>query len=129
MRLFAIIAAAAALTAGCATLADTRAGPGFDPAATTFTGWVRVTGGEFQLAAEQRQLRDPMMRPCVSGAFPLRLQDTAADLNGSKVEITGRAVAWADRGERTSINHDGSLITNPCRSDYVIEATAVRVLR
>lgn len=129
MKTFATIAAVAALTAGCATASDTRAVPGFDPAATTFTGWVRVSQGEFQLAAEQRQLRDRLMRPCVSGAFPRNIQDTAGDLNGAKVEITGRAVAWADRGDRTSINHDGSLITNQCRSDYVIEATAVRVLR
>ena len=53
MKTFAIITAAA-LIAGCATAADTRAVPGFDPAATTFTGWVRVTGGEFQLFQDQR---------------------------------------------------------------------------
>ena len=53
----------------------------------------------------------------------------ARDLSGTKVEFTGRAVAWASKGDRTSINHEGSLITNQCRSDYVIEATAVRVLR
>ncbi len=129
MRSFAIIAAAAALTAGCATAADTRAVPGFDPAATTFTGWVRVTGGEFQLFQDQRQLRDRFARPCVSGALPQNAQDAARDLSGSQVEFTGRAVAWASKGDRTSINHEGSLITNQCRADYVIEAMTVRVLR
>ena len=129
MKSFAIITTAAALMAGCATAADTRAVPGFDPAASTFTGWVRVTGGEFQLFADQRQLRDRFARPCVSGALPQNAQDAARDLSGTKVEFTGRAVAWASKGDRTSINHDGSLITNQCRSDYVIEATAVRVLR
>jgi hypothetical protein len=122
------IAVLAALAAGCATASDTRAVPGFDASAATFTGWLRVSGGEFQLVQEQRQLRDPMMRPCVSGALPRGLQETAGDLNGAKVELTGRAVAWSSREGREVIVHEGSRISNQCRSDYVIEAATVKAV-
>lgn len=124
-----LLGAAALLIAGCTTLPDTRSVSGFDAQATNFTGWVRVTGGEFQLVAEQRQLRDRMMRPCISGALPRNAQDAAGDLNGSRVEMIGRAVAWEDRDGRQTLSHLGSLITNGCRSDYVIAARTVRVLQ
>lgn len=123
------LGAAALFIAGCTSLTDTRPVPGFDATATSFTGWVRIAGGEFQLVSEQRQLRDPMMRPCVSGALPQNAQDAARDLNGSRVEFVGRAVAWADRDGSQTLNHRGSLIINECRSDYVIAAQTVRVLQ
>lgn len=128
MKTLILSLSAAALTSGAALAAPQQA-PAFDPNATTFTGWVRVQGGEFQLYPEQRQLREPFSRPCVSGALPRAQQDTARELNGSKVEFTGRAVAWADRGDRSTINHQGSLIANQCGGDHVIEARSVRVLR
>ncbi|MGA0543906.1 hypothetical protein ACO2Q1_01390 [Brevundimonas sp. VNH65] len=126
MKLISTLAVSAALLAGCGTIPETQATPGFDASATTFTGWVRVSQGEFQLASEQRELRNRLMRPCVSGALPRNLQDTAGDLQGAQVQITGRAVPWASRGERQVISHEGSVISNQCRSDYVILATSVR---
>lgn len=123
------LGAGALLVAGCTTVTDTLAVSGLDRNATSFTGWVRVTGGEFQLVSEQRQLRELMMRPCISGALPQNAQDAARDLNGSRVEFTGRAVAWTDRDGPQTLNHLGSLITNECRSDYVIAAQTVRVLQ
>ena len=126
MKILGLVAIAAVALAGCGTIPETQSTPGFDASATTFTGWVRVSQGEFQLAAQQRQLRDRLMRPCVSGALPRNLQDTAGDLQGAQVEITGQAVPWASRGERQVISHQGSLISNACRSDYVIVATSVK---
>ena len=70
---------------------------GFDPSATTFSGWIRVSEGEFQLYGQQRQLAEPFARPCVSGALPRDLQRSAHDLSGTLVTLTGRAVAWDSR--------------------------------
>jgi hypothetical protein len=121
---------AASLFAGAAMARTSgQSSPAIDPAATSFTGWVKVTGGEFQLYSEQRELAQPFARPCVSGALPRDLQRSSADLSGSKVTFTGKAVAWADRDSSTSLGHDGSRITNECRGDYVIQADSVRVLR
>lgn len=129
MKTLILSLSAAALTVTAALAAPQASTPAFDPAATTFTGWVRVQGGEFQLFSEQRQLRERFSRPCVSGALPRSLQDASRDISGSKVEFTGRAVAWTQRGDRSTINHEGSLITNQCGADHVIEAQSVRVLR
>ena len=116
----------AAVTAGAASA---QIKPPIDPAATTFTGWVRVSNGEFQLYETQRQIAEPFARPCISGALPRDLQRASGDISGQQVTFTGRAVAWAERGTRTTINHQGSRIVNECRSDHVIEAESVRVLR
>lgn len=124
----ALILSLAALTGACApTLAQPAAG--FDPAATTFTGWVRVSNGEFQLYPQQRQLREPFSRPCVSGALPRDQQRVAADLSGSQVRFTGRAVRWAENQQNDQLNFEGSRISNDCRGEYVIQATDVTVLR
>lgn len=101
----------------------------FDPAATTFTGWVRVSRGEFQLYPQQRQLREPFSRPCVSGALPRNLQETAASLNGSKVRFTGRAVSWDENRVSGAVRHEGARIVNECGGDFVIQATQATVLR
>jgi len=124
-----LIAAVAALLGGCATAA-TAPNPYFDPSATEFTGWVRVSGGEFQLFREQRDLDNPPSPTnCVSGALPRDPQAAARDLNGAKVVFTGRAAAWADRDGVQTLMHEGARITNQCRADYVIKADSVRVLR
>jgi hypothetical protein len=125
------IAITAALIAASvfAGAASAQTASPIDPTATSFTGWVKVTGGEFQLYSEQRSLDLPFSRPCVSGALPRDLQRSSADLSGQKVTFTGKAVAWADRDAPTSQSHAGSVITNECRGDYVIEADSVRVLR
>lgn len=126
MKTALILTAAALLTAApAAAQTDTR----FDPAATTFTGWVRVSNGEFQLFPQQRQLREPFSRPCVSGALPRNLQRTASDLSGNMVRFTGQAVNWDANKTNSTLNHEGSRITNQCGGDYVIQATDVTVLR
>ncbi|WP_395944773.1 hypothetical protein [Brevundimonas sp.] len=129
MKTLSLIAVAVAALAGCAT-APTLANPDLDPSATEFTGWVRVSHGEFQLFQEQRDLRGmPSALRCVSGALPRDLQDTARDLSGSKVVFTGRAVAWNGRDGAQTMLHQGARISNQCRADHVIKADAVRVLR
>ena len=125
----ALILTAAVLLSSAAPAAIAQDNTRFDPAATTFTGWVRVSRGEFQLFREKRQLREPFSRPCVSGALPRNLQRTAADLSGSQVRFTGRAVSWAEGQQNDLINYEGSRISNECRGDYVIQATEVTVLR
>lgn len=127
--LFAVPVLAAALIAGCATAQSKPVDTTFDPAASTFTGWVRVSGGEFQIYAQQRQLSEPFARPCVSGALPRNAQDAAADLSGTQVTFTGKAVPWSDRGTSELMLFEGSRIQNVCKSDYVIQAQSVRVLR
>jgi len=122
------LVAATALT-GCATSA-TLPNPDLDPTATEFTGWARVSDGEFQLFREQRDLTGlPSAARCVSGALPRNLQDTARDLSGGKVVVTGQAVPWSERDGVQTLLHEGSRISNLCRGDYVIKADTVRVLR
>lgn len=101
----------------------------FDPAATTFTGWVRVSRGEFQLYPEQRQLRLPFSRPCVSGALPRNAQEAAGDLSSLKVRFTGRAVRWDENRVSGAVRHEGARIVNECGGDFVILATDLTVLR
>lgn len=129
MRLIAILTGALALTA-CATGTNTAPPPaGFDASAAEFTGWVRVTGEEFQLFAEQRDLRNPGSRACVSGALPRNPQRASGDISGSQVRFTGRTLAWADRNRAQSHDWQGSSIINDCRKDVIILADRVEVLR
>ena len=60
-----VIACAAALSA-CASAGATA--PGFAASDTSFTGWEKFTGEEFELDADQDQVLQPFSRPCVSGA-------------------------------------------------------------
>jgi hypothetical protein len=118
----AIIAAALSLAA-CAT---SPASEVFDPAGTAFTGYVRVTEGEFQLYPREAQLRGPFSRPCVSGVLPLNAQRTARELSGRKVTFTGRAVPWPGG---VALEHEGSTVRNTCGGDHVILAQTVHVIR
>ena len=130
MRMLLALAGAAVL-AGCGTMVG-NAGPapaGFDASASQFEGWVRVTGEEFQLFPEQRDLRTAGSRSCVSGALPRNLQRASGDINGSQVRFTGRTVAWAERNQAQTHDWQGSNITNGCRKDVVILADRVEVLR
>lgn len=125
----AAVAAATLLTSACATSSGASVDTAFDPSATQFAGWVRVTGGEFQLYEHQSQLNEPFARPCVSGALPRNAQNAAGDLTGTKSVFTGRAVAWSQRDGAETQRHEGSLINNSCRGEYVILADSVRVVR
>jgi len=128
MRPILIAAALGLAAAGCATTQTPSNVAAVTPDQTVFTGWVRVSGGEFQLFDEQRQLREPFSRPCVSGALPRNAQDAARDLSGSQVTFTGRTTPWSQAVNQT-IEHQGSRIRNECRGDLVILADDVRVLR
>lgn len=122
----ALIAAALVAAAVPALAQDDTA---FDPAATTFTGWVRVSQNEFQLYPEQRQLEQPFSRPCVSGVLPREQQVVATDLTGAKVRFTGRAVSWDENERNDIVRHEGARISNVCGGEYVIEADSLTVLR
>lgn len=122
-----IAAVLAASTAAPAVLAQQNTA--FDPAATTFTGWVRVSRGEFQIYPEQRQLNQPFSRPCVSAALPRNAQEAAGDLNGSQIRFTGRAVRWDENRVSGTVRHEGSRIVNECGGEYVVLATDITVLR
>jgi hypothetical protein len=116
--------------AACASGPNTAPPPaGFDASASQFTGWVRVTGEEFQLFSEQRDLRNPAARSCVSGALPRNAQRASGDISGSQVRFTGRTLAWAERNQAQTHDWQGSNITNGCRKDVVILADRVEVLR
>lgn len=130
MRTILILAGALALSACASTASNTAPAPaGFDTAANQFTGWVRVTGEEFQLFGEERDLRNPGSRSCVSGALPRNPQRASGDINGSQVRFTGRTLAWAARNQPQTHDWQGSNITNGCRKDVVILADRVEVLR
>jgi hypothetical protein len=120
--------AAATAVAGCATTSSPSNVAAVTADQTSFTGWVRVSRGEFQLFDEQRQLREPFSRPCVSGALPRNAQDAAGDLNGSQVTFTGRTAPWT-LATNTVLQHEGSRIVNECGGPLVILADDVRVLR
>ena len=130
MRTLLALAGAAAL-AGCGTMTG-NTGPaptGLDLSGGSFEGWARVTGEEFQLFAEQRDLRDPGARACVSGALPRNLQRSSADISGSQVRFFGRTMPWSERNQAQTHDWQGSNITNGCRKDVVILAERVEVIR
>ena len=130
MRTLLALAGALAL-AGCGTMAG-GTGPapaGFDASASQFEGWVRVTGEEFQLFAEQRDLLNPGSRACVSGALPRNAQRASDDITGSQVRFFGRTLAWSERNQAQSHDWQGSNIVNGCRKDVVILADRVEVVR
>lgn len=126
------LAAAGSLALGACAMGPANTGPppaGFDMSGGQFEGWVRVTGEEFQLFPEQRDLLTPGSRACVSGALPRNLQRAAGDISGSQVRFYGRTLAWAERNQATSHEWQGSNIVNNCRKDVVILADRVEVIR
>ncbi len=130
MKTLVILAGALALTA-CATTGDNTAPApaGFDASASQFEGWARVSDGEIQLFAQQRDLSRGFPTDCVSGALPRNLQRTATDISGTKIRLSGRTMAWAERNGAQTHDWQGSNISNQCRRDVVILADRVEVLR
>lgn len=111
-----ILAATAALGA-CASAPPAA----FDTAATEWTGWVRFTGEEFELYADEDQVLQPFSRPCLSGALPRDLQRQAArDLGGQEVKVTGAVTPWTSG--RPTMDRSGSTITNSCGGSVVVLA-------
>jgi len=92
---------------------------------TTFEGWIRVSGEEFHLVANENRYRSGRSRPCVSGALPRDLQRTVSDYVGQKVRITAVTMAWSDDLPGDRFTHEGSNIRNDCDSDVVILATDI----
>jgi len=93
----------------------------------SFTGWVRFTGEEFQLYADQDQVLQPFSRPCVSGAASRDgMRQAVRDLGGQKVTVTGRTAAWSAGLPGNRIEHQGSTIRNECGGDFVILADDIR---
>lgn len=124
LSLSGVLAAALALTA-CAAGPSTNT---YVHAAgdTAFTGWVRFANEEFQLYGDEDQVRQPFSRPCVSGAASRDvMRQAVGDLNGAKVTITGRTVAWSEASSGR-IEHAGSVIRNDCRGGFVILADDIR---
>jgi len=111
--------------AGCAT--PMQATPAaYSAADTVFEGWLRFSGEEFQLNADQDQVLQPLGRPCISGSLPRDLQRQArADLNNQKVRITGRTQVWSNALPGRRIDYQGSNIRNQCGATFVILADRV----
>lgn len=121
-----VVSAFAALAlAACASAGP--AAPRYDPAATSFVGWVKFSNDEFQLYADHDQVLQPFSRPCVSGAASRdKMRQAVRDLSGQKVVITGRTAAWTDGLPGNRIEHEGSTIRNDCGGSFVILADDIR---
>lgn len=127
--LLAFAAPLAALTlAACASAPTGPVPSGFDPSATAFEGWVRISGEEFRLyETRERMLTGGQV--CVSGAMPRNLQQASGDIDGQKVRYFGRTLAWAERSGSQSHDWQGSTLINSCHKDSIILADRVEVLR
>ena len=118
MKTLPIIALSALALSACAGGVPPRA---FDTAATEWTGWVKFTGEEFELYADEDQVLQPFSRPCLSGALPRDLQRQASsDLGGQEVRITGTVTPWA--ASTRTLDRAGSTITNTCGGAVVVLA-------
>ena len=118
MKTLPIIALSALALSACAGGVPPRA---FDTAATEWTGWVKFTGEEFELYADEDQVLQPFSRPCLSGALPRDMQRQASsDLGGREVRVTGTVAPWA--ASTRTLDRDGSTITNTCGGSVVVLA-------
>ena len=118
MKTLPIIALSPLALSACASSLPPRA---FDTAATEWTGWVKFTGEEFELYADEDQVLQPFSRPCLSGALPRDLQRQASrDLAGQEVRVTGSVRPWA--AGTPTMDRAGSTITNSCGGSVVVLA-------
>lgn len=93
---------------------------------TTFEGYVRFVGEEFQFVENQNRYVSGISRPCISGALPRDLQRQAAtDIGGQKVRITGTTMAWSNDLPGDRYTYEGSNIRNECEGELVILATDI----
>ncbi|MDQ8028481.1 MAG: hypothetical protein REJ23_07120 [Brevundimonas sp.] len=132
MRKLALIAPLAlTLTlSACASGAGVLPAPeGFDASAGQFEGWARVEAGEIRLYREQSDLSRGFSTNCLSAALPRNAQDSAGEVNGSRVRLHGRTAPWASRDGAETYGWQGSLIVNNCRREVVILADRIEVLR
>ncbi|WP_439471172.1 hypothetical protein [Brevundimonas sp.] len=132
MRLIALAPAALLLTLGaCATTGDNVSPPPswFNASGPAFEGWARVDGDEIRLYETRHDPARGFPSDCVSAALPRPAQETARDVSGRKVRITGRAVAWADRDGGETWNWQGSRVANLCSRDIIILGDRIEVLQ
>jgi hypothetical protein len=133
MRLLALAPAALLLTLGaCATTTGDNVTPPpswFNASGPTFEGWARVDGDEIRLFETRHDPANGFPANCVSAALPRPAQESARDVSGRKVRITGRAVAWADRDGGETWNWQGSRIANLCSRDIIILGDRIEVLQ
>lgn len=129
MKTMIVLAPLAALTlAACASGPTGPVPAGFDASASSFEGWVRISGEEFRLyETRERMLTGGQV--CVSGAMPRNLQQASGDIDGQKVRYTGRTLAWSERSGAQTHAWQGSTLINNCHKDVVILADRVEVLR
>ncbi|QLQ13407.1 MAG: hypothetical protein HZY74_09145 [Brevundimonas sp.] len=114
--------------AACASAPTGPVPSGFDASASSFEGWVRISGEEFRLYdTRERMLTGGQV--CVSGAMPRNLQRASGDIDGQKVRYSGRTLAWSERSGAQTHNWQGSTLINSCHKDVVILADRVEVLR
>lgn len=119
------LVALAALTGATSAQAQNRV-PAPTADQTEFTGWLRLSNGEFQLYSDRDDVRRPLSgRPCVSGAADNGEMQQARDLAGQKVRISGRTVAWND-AVNGRIENGRSNIRNDCAAGFVILADDIR---
>jgi hypothetical protein len=119
----------ALLTAAVSLIALAPAAASPESSDTTFEGYVRFVGEEFQLIERQNQYVSGRQRPCVSGALPRDLQRLAAtDIAGQKVRITGTVMAWSADLPGDRYAWEGSNIRNECGADHVILATDIAAI-
>ena len=126
MKATCFIATASALAlAACASTFEATP-DAYAASDTVVEGWLRFSGEEFQLNARQDQVLQPLARPCLSGALPRDQQRQARqDLNGQRVRITGRTLAWSDDLPGRRIDQQGSNIRNECGAVFVILADRI----
>jgi len=121
-----LIMAAGLLALGACATSMEATPAAYSASDTTFEGWLRFSGEEFQLNADQDQVLQPLGRPCVSGTLPRDLQRQArADLNNQRVRITGRTQAWSEDLPGNRIDYEGSNIRNQCGAAFVILADRI----
>lgn len=119
-----LLIAAAAMILSAPAVAEAPAQPTLSEP-TTFEGWIRVSGEEFQLITNENRYRTGFSRPCVSGALPRNLQRTVGEYAGQKVRITGVTMEWSDDLPGDRYTWEGSNIRNECESEVVILATRI----
>lgn len=126
MKAISILAGAAALLAVAVPSQAQDRRVAYAAGDTSFVGWMVFNGEEFELYADQNQVRRPFSRPCVSGAASRNLMRQAHDLVGRKVRITGETTAWSDDLPGQRMTYQGSNIRNECSGDFVILADSIR---
>ncbi|HEV7353875.1 MAG TPA: hypothetical protein VGN74_12185 [Brevundimonas sp.] len=123
-----LAAAAAAVLSLSACATTPRTDLPYAADATEFTGWLKLSGEEFELYAREEQVLRPFARPCVSGAASLDEMRALGDLAGARVRITGRTAAWSSDLPGNRLVHERATIRNTCGGAFVILADDIEAI-